>query len=752
MKRVFLLLLLIASAATAQVGTWHTYTDMKLVRDVVADADGYWAATTGGVFHARPDGSSERYTNVDGLSAIDYTAIAIDAGGVIVAGASTGMINVYRPGSGWDEVADISRAEEIPARGITTIVIRSGMAYIGTEFGLAVYDLARREFGDTYQKFGTLPLRSRVNAVHFDGARIWVATAAGVAVGDLNNINLKDPAAWTSWDADNGQSFGNVKDVLVYDGAPLAIISNNTIVRDNGSAWLPWVAPPSGSILRMAAHDGILYMITDLGLYEVHKNTELTQYGDLVNLPAYPNNTRFTDLSIGTDGVMLLGSTYGVTVYRPGQSWNFTRPDGPNSNFFRALAVADDGVLWAASGISDGGRGAYSFDGLTWSNHSTVLDPRIHTDAITGVAPGVDGTVWFSTWGNGVFRRDPDGSTTYFDGTTTPGFPGINTDSSYFAVRAVQFDNRGNLWVLHNESESDMLGCRTPSGQWSFLRDPSLPADLLVTGFAVDQFGQVWTMVDDVDFQGILIFDSNGTPELKSDDTWIRLDADNPDGLNAQADVTAVAVDLLGDVWLGTDRGLRTVFNPTQPDRISKTCFNTRCNIESQYITCIAVDPVNNKWIGTKEGVFVLTPDGSEILAQYNMENSPLLDNEIETMLIHPVTGVAYIATRRGLSSLVTAYVQPETTFGDLVVGPNPFRPGRDAQLMIEGLVEASIIKVLSVSGDLVAEIATPGGRVGFWDGRTSNGDYAPTGVYFIVAAAPNGSQSAVAKVALVRE
>lgn len=752
MRRVFLLLLLVASTATAQVGTWRTYTDMKLVRDAVATANGYWAATSGGVYHVLPDGSSERYTNVDGLSAIDYTAMAIDPSGVIVAGASTGMINVFTPASGWGEVADISRAEEIPARGITAIVIQDGKAYIGTEFGLAVYDLARKEFGDTYQKFGALPLRSRVNAVHFEGGNIWVATAAGVAMGDLDNINLKDPAAWTSWDADNGQPFGDVKDVLVYDGAPLAIISNNTIVRHNGTAWFPWVAPPSGRILRIAAHDGILYMITDLGLYEVHTTTELTQYGDLVNIPSYPNGTRFTDLSIGTDGVILVGSTYGLAVYQAGQPWQFMRPDGPNSNFFRALAVADDGVLWAASGITDGGRGAYAFDGQTWTNYTTVLDQRIHTDAITGVAPGTDGAVWFSTWGNGVFRRAADGATTYFDGTTTPGFPGINTDSSYSAVRALQFDNRGNLWVLHNESESDMLGCRTPSGQWSFLRDPSLPSDLFVTGFTVDQFGQVWTKVDDGDFKGILIFDSNGTPAQKSDDTWTRLEAKDPDGLNADVVVTAVAVDLLGDIWVGTDRGLRTVFNPRQPDRISKTCFNTRCNIESQYITCIAVDPVNNKWIGTKEGVFVLMPDGSEILAQYNMNNSPLLDNEIETMLIHPTTGVAYIATRRGLSSFATPYVQPETAFTDLVVGPNPFRPGRDAQVMIGGLVEASIIKVLSVSGDLIAEIVTPGGRVGFWDGRTSKGDYAPTGVYFIVAAAPNGSQSAVAKVAVVRE
>jgi hypothetical protein len=253
-------------------------------------------------------------------------------------------------------------------------------------------------------------------------------------------------------------------------------------------------------------------------------------------------------------------------------------------------------------------------------------------------------------------------------------------------------------------------------------------------------------------FRGLLVFDDNGTLESTSDDTWTRFNANDANGIRAENEVTSIAVDKLGDIWIGTDRGLRTIFNPRINDRVSYTCIYSTCNIEGQYISSIAIDPVNNKWLGTREGVFVLSSDGSEILARYDTENSPLLDNEIETLLIHPSTGVAYIATRRGLSSLATAFVQPEATFGELTVGPNPFRPGHDERLMIDGLVEASVIKVLSVSGNLVAEIPTPGGRVGFWDGRTVNGEYAPTGVYMIVAAAPNGSQSAVAKVAVVRE
>ncbi len=753
MKRVVLLLLLITSAGTAQVGTWHTYTDMKLVRDLVTGTDDYWAATSGGVFHARADGTFERFTNVDGLSVIDYTAIALDDNGAVIAGSSSGMINVRTPAGEWYEVSDITRAEEIPARGITTIRVHEGKAYIGTEFGLAVYDLQRKEFGDTYQKFGSLPLRSPVNALRFDGTKLWVATGAGVAVADLTNQNLKDPASWTSWSAENsGQKFGSVRDVFIYDGHPLAVIENNSITRYNGSDWYPWVAPPTGTILKIAGHDGVLYMITDLGLYRVEPTSAVEQLGDLLNLTVYPQGTRFMDIEISGDGTIALGSTFGFTTYAPPSPWIFRKPDGPNSNLFNALAVDSDGTLWAASGITANGNGAYAFDGSVWTNHTVALDPGIHTDAITDVASEGNGRMWFTTWGNGVFLRNPDGTTEYFDGTNVPGFPGIVSNTEFSAVRSLQFDNRGNLWTLHNESNTAMLGCRTPEGQWYFFSDPSLSTGLFTMDFAVDQFDQIWTLVDNSAFRGILIFNANRTPAQTGDDRWMRLTAQDANTIDAGVNVTALAVDLLGDVWIGTDRGLRTIFNPAQPDRVSKTCFNTRCNIEGQYITSIAVDPVNNKWLGTKEGVFVLSADGSDILAHYDTDNSPLLDDEIETILVHPGNGIAYIATRRGLSSLSTAYVEPETSFTDLKVGPNPFRPGKDERVIIDGLVEASVVKILSVSGDLVAEIPTPGGRIGFWNGRTSKGDYAPSGVYFIVAAAPNGSQSAVAKVAVVRE
>ncbi|MBN1446714.1 MAG: hypothetical protein JXA28_02185 [Bacteroidetes bacterium] len=744
MVRVLALFFLLPVLATAQVGTWHTYTDMKIVRDVAIAADGIWAATGGGLFHVSSDRTFTRYTNVDGLSAIDYSAIARHDDGTVIAGANTGMINVLDPETGWYAVTDIVRTTDILQRGITVIHLHADRAYIGTEFGLTVFDPLRREFGDTYQKFGSLRAQLPVSGILIDGNRIWVTTSEGVAYGDLRNINLKDPASWTA------QEIGDVKSITLLGGIPV-IATQQALHRYNGETWEEFLSTmPVGEVRRLESVGNDALLLTSDGLYRVTSGGVLSQVGDRVSQAIYPDGTELTDVLVAGDEI-IVASNVGVSRFTTGQSWDFLKPEGPNSNFISDLAVDREGLLWAASGFRSGGKGMYAFDGERWMNFTRSSHPDVRTDAITAAAAAADGSTWFATWGDGVFERQTDGTIRFFNTENVTGFPAVPGGPSFAAVRSLRFDDRGNLWTLHERGQTSMLGCRTPEGSWHFLNDPRLPVDLEVRGMAIDPFGQIWSVIDDDDYRGIAILDYNNTPALAGDDRWTQLRAADANGLNAVEIVTSVAVDLLGDVWIGTDRGLRTIFNPREPERVSKTCFNTRCNIEGLFITCIAVDPVNNKWLGTTEGVFVLTPDGSEILAQYDTDNSPLLDNEIQALTVHPGSGVAYIATNRGLSSLVTPYVQPVTTFEELTVAPNPFRPGIDDRVMIDGLVEGSVIKVLSVSGNLVAELSSPGGRVGFWDGRTLEGDYAPSGVYFVVAAASNGSQAATAKLAVIR-
>lgn len=173
----------------------------------------------------------------------------------------------------------------------------------------------------------------------------------------------------------------------------------------------------------------------------------------------------------------------------------------------------------------------------------------------------------------------------------------------------------------------------------------------------------------------------------------------------------------------------------------------------TENVQYIAVDALNNKWIGTLgNGLLYVSPDGSTLLARYNKANSPLPVNKILSIVVSPKTGVAYFGTEKGLISLNTIAVQPLETCDKIKVGPNPFLVPGDSKLKIDGLVAESTVKILTISGTLVAEFETPGGRIAEWDGKDLNGNFVSSGIYIIAGYNKDASQVCTGKVAVVRK
>ena len=156
--------------------------------------------------------------------------------------------------------------------------------------------------------------------------------------------------------------------------------------------------------------------------------------------------------------------------------------------------------------------------------------------------------------------------------------------------------------------------------------------------------------------------------------------------------------------------------------------------LREQSITSIAVDPLNNKWVGTYQGVFVITPDGTHLIDQYDSKNSPLPTNEILSIAIDKNSGLVNIGTSFGLTTLTTPSIKPNQNYDKLFVYPNPFILNGNSQLSIDGLMSNSMVKILSISGDVVRELTTPGGRIGFWDGKNDDGNFVASGIYMVVA------------------
>jgi hypothetical protein len=361
----------------------------------------------------------------------------------------------------------------------------------------------------------------------------------------------------------------------------------------------------------------------------------------------------------------------------------------------------------------------------------------------------VNNSKWISSWGRGVARLDAKGGLTVFD-KKTAGFVGIPNDTNFVVIGDVVTDIRGNTWMtVRSAANRNVIAVFRPDSTWFFLQDGFNSTITLLTSMAIDLFDTKWIVSEDPSLPGLLYLNDRGTLTNPNDDVWSMLTVD--DGL-ASNTVTRLVVDRDGSVWVGTDLGLDIIANPGNPkaDQAIRRVYIAF----DQYINDIAIDPVGNKWVGTKEGVFVLSPDATSLIAQYTVENTGgrLIDDDVRAVAFDDKRGIVYFGTEKGLSSLTTTALAPVENFGELLVSPNPFSLPSTRDLQIDGLVRDSNIKVITIDGRLVRDFSSPGGRIAFWDGRDETGRFVPSGVYIIVASPPDGEQVAKVKVAVLRK
>ncbi|MEK6571277.1 MAG: two-component regulator propeller domain-containing protein, partial [Bacteroidota bacterium] len=406
-----------------------------------------------------------------------------------------------------------------------------------------------------------------------------------------------------------------------------------------------------------------------------------------------------------------------------------------------------------ASGINNRGTGFYSFDfsapsGKQWTNYRVSTNPELKFDDYYKVSLGINNSKWMSSWGKGVARIDGNATITLFDQRNSC-LVGISDDPNFVVIGDAAPDRRGNTWMtVRSAATGNVLAVYRSDSTWFCLRNGLNPSATLLTSLAIDLFDTKWIVSEDASLRGLLYLNDGGTLTNTNDDVWSILT--NADGLSS-SNITRVIVDRDGEVWVGTDLGVNIIVNPRNPrGQNIRRVFIAR----EQYVNDIAIDPIGNKWVGTKEGVFVLSPDGTSLLAQYTVGNTDgkLIDNDVRAVAFDEKRGIAYFGTENGLSSLTTTAVAPVENFDELLISPNPFRLPNSRTLQIDGLVRDSNIKILTIDGRVVREFSAPGGRIAFWDGRDEGGTLVPSGVYLIVAFSENGDQLTKGKVAVLKK
>jgi len=746
MKKISFILFLIASSAPlfSQVATnWKNYSDLKDIKSIAVLDSAIIGATDGGGFlYNISDNSSKTFHKTDGLNGVSLTSVTTDKFGKVWFGSSSGVIDVYNPETNdFKTILDIYNSDKGSKR-INSLSSSGDTIIVSTDFGISLINANNYFFFDTFFKFGDFPANIKVNS-SLKTSVLYACTDRGAAIQKAGATNLSAPESWNVYTTGDGLPSNNIRKIVSFNGSIIAATANG-LASFNGSSWLDYIPELNNKSINdiFPAEDALLIIADNNYIYSYRNNILYS----LLHTQEY----NFSTINYSTSEGILAGTNRGILKLDDN---SFIYPNGPHANLFPSMAVDANENLWSASGSDVSGVGFYKFDGTNWSNYNTSNTPELPTNFYHTVYVSPDNTIYLGSWGHGFITISSDGTITNYNGQNT-GMQGINTNVDFLVIDGFSIDSKNNLWVLnHGAIDRKILSMENPEKQWTHFSVPPTGTQYNDKYFnlAIDQYNTKWFCSQaQSSRQGLYYFNEGNSIESSQDDVYGFISTPN---INNNF-VSSIQVDRRGDIWIGTSLGLNIITNTYSITTGSpKLVITSVFSLRQQTVTALAVDPLNQKWVGTNQGLILVNSDGTNLLATLNTTNSPLPSDQITSLAIDENTGTVYVGTDKGLSSFVTTAVKPVEAFEELTIYPNPLLLSGNSNLVtIDGLIRDTDIKILSISGKLVKEYSSPGGRVAVWDGRDDFGKLVPSGIYFIVAFDKEGNSVAKGKIAVLRE
>jgi len=720
------------SISAQTIGTWKIYSDMKNVSAAAFSSANIWAATSGGAFKFNTSDSSYTImTKADGLNSQALTSVAVDNENKIWFGSQEGYINIFDPsGNSIKRIIDIFNSDKNQKQ-IRNLFVKGDTIFVSVDFGLLLINTKTLSIYDSFLKLGNFPAESKILS-SYKSNLIFACTESGVAVQKVGAQNLSAPESWDTYQFGISLPAQSVSRILEFNGQ-LLLGTSNGLYRFVNRTWQAF-ALQGNPISDMIVVGNILYLTS---------NNQLIQFANGQYSIIYQNNNlSFNSITGSLSQGIFISTNSGLIQFQNNKS-KIRYPNGPQTNSFVNLSVDPNGNLWVATGKDYGGSGFFKFDGSQWKVFNHTNYPQLPSNAYNNVYAGPDTAVYLSNWGMGVTVYKNNNFEFYSKNNST--ISGFVRDTNFVPISDIKTDSKGNMWVLVDEAATRKpLSVYTKQKQWysySF-SNPLIGSDA-TDKMVIDQYDTKWFVLSS-GTMGLYYFNENKTFTNLSDDTQGYID-----GLLSNL-VSSLAVDRKGYLWIGTNVGVNVILDPSKP----KVTSNLGLALRNQTVTCIAVDPLDNKWFGTKQGVFVLSSDGIQVMNQYNSKNSPLPNDDIKSIAFDAKNGIVYIGTDNGLAALQTSSIQPLQSFDKLFVYPNPFiqNDNNVTSLTIDGLIRNSSIKIFNISGNLIREIKTPGGKIASWDGKDLDGNTVTTGIYIIVAYDEEANNVKTSKVAVIRK
>lgn len=753
------------------IGTWRIHTPGRICKTIEKVGNKIYAASESSfIVYNQDDNTVKSLSKIDGFNGSGVSVLRYhSATATLLIGYVDGNIDLLDSDGTVTNLNDIKRSSIVGPKQINHVVFKGNLAYLSCSFGIVVVDLGKIEVKETYSNIGFNGTQTEVYASTIKGDSIFIATSQGIKVGSsLPNYNLIDFNNWYSFDADTNIPTGTIfKGIGLINNTIFATTTNSEVYRTSGFNW----QIDSSFIFPTQTKIPIRYSGNQLQF--IHPSKIISIDGSFNKLE-YNNVDNIGDVVLeNTNLLWLANSEKGIVKYENTNQTNIS----PNSPYFKSSfrfkTFTDwDGVenmLVTTGGYDASGNpknlpyGIYIFRKGIWENFNSKIGNYpganfIECNVESDYNP-IDSSLYIATF-NGIVRHkrisDSQNSSVLLQNSQL----GIETSccGDFYFNFDVKFDSKNKGWAVGgqrlNTSQSSLFSFK--NNDWSAYNFASIgnvsryPAQIMI-----DDNDTKWISYSINHGGGILVFNEKSTPKYK------YLTDQVGEGKLPSMGVNCFAKEKSGALWIGTDKGIAVFNNPSSvlgSNNYDATTpvYENRALLHDKSIKCITIDGANRKWIGTIDGVWLFSEDGSQQIANFTTDNSPLPSNNIYDIEISKTTGEVFFATDAGMISYRGNATEPlavtsteEGTFTANVF-PNPVTPEFCGQIAITGLPISTNVKITDINGVLVYETQSNGGTA-VWNGITYTGKKAQTGVYLIFATNKEGLQTMVSKFAIVK-
>ena len=764
MKSLFILLLLfIATNSSAQIATgqWSLHVNAANAFDVCFGNNKVLVAFENGVLeYDVAHNETTEWNKINHLAEVLVTSVVYDSTSkAFWIGYANGNMDKL-DGSTIYNFPSLKLASIMGDKKIVKFISKGKYLYAATQFGILKIDPVRMEVLDTYYP----PLNGRkLNDFTFHKDSIYVLSDTNLFVIASKHPLIANPSNWKIDQRVKKRDTSNFKQIAIfrnemYISSIHPMFGNDSIFclsKDKLSEMNSILFSENVDITSIQANPSQfnVCLYNNVFFYDMSlKRTEIL-YNYVFNSSVRPRKIVYS-----FDNYWIADNENGLVKWKNNFHNSHIPMIGPGKrSFFTADCqkgkMAFSGGILQKAYIAFNKTGGYTLENDTWKmldpwNQKCWLNKNIWDVSSVAINPINTNQIAFGSYSEvplSIMNTGKQIDTTY-DFTNSAIEKFAFGDNGSTCISDLKYDQNENLWMLNSYTNTP-LKMLSKSGKWYLFETGGATKKVFNRKLIIDNNNNKWFTVYGT---GIVGFSDGGTLDDYSDDVFKVVNDGLTSGALPSKEVTALAMDFNNQLWIGTDNGFCILYNASSIISNQTTSFaaqriklrfegNVEFMLGKTAITDIEVDGGNRKWIATTSaGLFLLSPDGSEILASYTKENSPLISNAILDLKLNHQTGELFIITEEGLVSFRSDATQGDNTYENTLVFPNPLKPEHTYGVTIQGIAYDSDVRFTDAGGNLVYKTTSNGGTA-HWDGKTLSGERVKAGVYFIWTAPNEG-------------